>query len=180
VSWAIVIPGSGRMESDGSYRISPRAVACVRAGARLAERRPPRAVVFTGWSPVAGPTEAEQMRAAWDGPAGVELIVEPSATITAENMSRSLPHLLERDVREVTVVCGWLHLARVRYHFGGVYPRLGIRCTYALARQLPTPAGLAWEAGGFAVMRRQRRAALVEIEAALAAAADRRRGGRAA
>jgi len=164
-SWAIVIPGSGGVESDGEYRIGPRALACVRAAAELAERRKPRAVIFTGWSPLGGPTEAEQMRDAWDGRTDVDLVVEPTASITAENMSRSLPHLLDRGVQEVTVVCGRLHLLRVRYHFG-VYQRLGMRCSYAVAaRQLPTPSVLAWEATGFLVMRRQRRAALAEIRA---------------
>jgi hypothetical protein len=161
--WGIDVPGSGRLGADGSYRIGRRALACVRIAARLADARVPRVVVFTGWSPVSGPTEAEQMRAVWEGRDDVDLVVEPSATITAENMSRSLPHLLERGVREVTVVCGTLHLARVRYHFGGVYPRHGIRCTYARARQLPTPATLAWEAAAVLAMRRQRRAALAEI-----------------
>jgi hypothetical protein len=164
-AWGIVVPGSGRLEEDGSYRIGPRALACVRAAARLAEARTPRVVVFTGWSPVSGPTEAEQMLAAWDGRDDVDLVLEPSATITAENMSRSLPHLLERGVREVTVVCGVVHLARVRYHFGGVYPRHGIRCSYVRTRQLPTPATLAWEAAAVLAMRRQRRAALAEIAA---------------
>jgi DUF218 domain len=162
-AWGIVVPGSGRLAADGSYRIGERALACVRAAARLAEGRAPRVVVFTGWSPVGGPTEAEQMRAAWDGRDDVDLVAEPSAAITAENMSRSLPHLLERGVREVTVVCGTVHLARVRYHFGGVYPRHGIRCTYVRTRQLPTPATLAWEAAAVLAMRRQRRAALAEI-----------------
>ena len=129
-AWGIVVPGSGGLNADGRYRIGARALAGVRAAARLAEARTPRVVVFTGWSPVGGPSEAEQMLAAWDGPGDVDLVVETSATITAENMSRSLPHVLERGVREVTVVCGTLHLARVRYHFGGVYPRHGIRCTY--------------------------------------------------
>ena len=106
------------------------------------------------------------MHAVWDGPDDVELVVEPSATITAQNMSRSLPHVLDRGVREVTIVCGALHLPRVRYHFGGVYPRHGIRCSYTLTRQLPTPGTLAWEAAAFALMRRQRRDALAEIAAA--------------
>jgi hypothetical protein len=123
-------------------------------------------VIFSGWSPLGGPTEAEQMREAWSGRTDVDLVVEPTATITAENMSRSLPHLLERGVQEVTIVCGRLHLLRVRYHFG-VYPRLGMRCSYAVAaRQLPTPSVLAWEATALLVMRRQRRAALAEIRAA--------------
>jgi hypothetical protein len=168
-AWGIIIPGCGRVEPDGTYRIGARALDCVRTAARLAERRRPRAVVFTGWSPVGGPSEAEQMREAWDGPEDIDLVVEPSATITAENMSRSLPHLLERDVGEVTVVCGMLHLLRVRYHFGGVYPGYGIRCSYALARQAPTPAVLAWEAAALVVMRQQRRAARAEIAAALPA-----------
>src|SRR6185312_14841719 len=90
----------------------------------------------------------------------VEVVLEPSATITAENMSRSLPHLLARNVRETTIVCCVLHLPRVRYHFGGVYPRHGIRCSYALTAQLPTPPALAWEAAAVLVMRRQRQAAL--------------------
>ncbi|MGN6378903.1 MAG: YdcF family protein, partial [Gaiellales bacterium] len=165
-SWAIVVPGSGGVEQDGSYRIGLRAVRCLRTATRLAEQRRPRAVVFSGWSPLGGPTEAEQMRAAWEGPEDIDLVVEPSATITAENMSRSLPLLRERGVREVTIVCGWLHLPRVRYHFGGVYPRHGIACSYALARQPPTPADLAWEATALLLMRRQRRAAAAEIRAA--------------
>ena len=163
--WGIVVPGSGRLERDGSYRIGARALECVRTAARLAERRTPRVVVFTGWSPVSGPSEAEQMRAAWDGP-DVDLVVEASATITAENMSRSLPHILERGVREVTVVCGMLHLPRVRYYFGGVYPRHGIRCSYVRTRQPPTPAALTREAAALVLMRRQRRAAIVEIASA--------------
>ncbi len=165
-AWGIVIPGSGRVEADGSYRIGARARDCVRTAARLAERRRPLLVVFSGWSPVSGPTEAEQMLETWDGPDDVDLVLERSATITAENMSRSLPHILDRGVREVTIVCGALHLPRVRYHFGGVYPRHGIRCSYTLTRQTPTPATLAWEAAAFMLMRSQRRAALAEIESA--------------
>jgi DUF218 domain len=167
--WGIVIPGSGRLGADGGYRIGARAHACVRTGARLAELRRPRVVVLSGWSPVGGRSEAEQMLDVWDGPDGVELVVEPTASITAENMCRSLPHLLSRGVDEVTVVCGTMHLPRVRYHFGGVYPRHGIRCSYAVARQAPTPAALMWEAAALLVMRRQRRAAQAEIAAASAA-----------
>jgi hypothetical protein len=172
--WAIVVPGSGRLDADGCYRIGPRARACVRAAGQLARRRRPRIVVLSGWSPVGGVTEAQQMLEAWDGPDDVEVVIEPSATITAENMSRSLPHLLVRQVREATIVCGALHLPRVRYHFGGVYPRHGIRCSYALTAQAPTPHTLAWEAAAFLVMRRQRRAALAELSALVTPQAARR------
>ena len=165
MSWAIVVPGSGRTDRDGAYRIGPRALACVRTAARLAEARTPRAVVFTGWSPLSGgPSEADQMRAAWDGPEDVELLVEPSATITAENMSRTLPLLVERGVREVTVVCGSLHLARVRFYFGGVYTRHGIHCSYVRTRQAPTPPALGRELVAVALMRRQRRRVIAELD----------------
>jgi uncharacterized SAM-binding protein YcdF (DUF218 family) len=164
VSWAIVVPGSGRTDRDGTYRIGPRALECVRAAARLAEVRTPRVVIFTGWSPVAGgPSEADQMRAAWDGRDDVELLTETSATITAENMSRALPLLVERGVEEVTIVCGALHLPRVRFYFGGVYPRHGIRCTYLRTRQPATPPALAHELVAVALMRRQRRRAMAEL-----------------
>jgi DUF218 domain len=164
VSWAIVVPGSGRTDRGGTYRIGPRALECVRAAARLAEARTPRAVVFTGWSPVrGGPSEANQMRAAWDGPDDVELLVETTARITAENMSRTLPLLMERGVREVTVVCGALHLPRIRFYFGGVYPRHGIRCAYVRTRQAPTPPALARELVAVSLMRSQRRRALAEL-----------------
>lgn len=183
--WAIVVPGSGRVDDDGSYRIGPRARAGVRTAAELARRQRPRVVVLTGWSPVGGATEAHQMLDAWDGPDDVEVVLEPSASITAENMCRSLPHLLTRDVREATIVCSILHLPRVRYHFGGVYPRHGIRCSYALTSQAPTPRALAWEAAAVLVMRRQRRAALAELATLLtptrtrpqAAAGDSSDGG---
>jgi hypothetical protein len=163
--WAIVIPGSGSHGREG-YLIGPRAHACMREAARLAERRHPRVVVFSGWSPAGGPSEAQQMLEAWPGRRDVELVAEGTARITAENMSRSLPLLLARGVREVTVVCGALHQVRVRYFFGGVYPRYGIRCRYRVTRQLPTPRAIAWELGAIPLARRQRRAACEELSRA--------------
>ena len=162
MSWAIVVPGNGRVER-GSYLLSDRCRRCLDVAAELAERRSPRAVVFTGWSPRGGLSEAEQMLDRWPGRRDVELVVEPSATITAENMARTLPLLVERGVDHVTLVCGALHLPRVRYFFGTVYPRYGIRCSYRPVRDLPTPRALAWEAAAFPLMRRQRRAALAEL-----------------
>jgi uncharacterized SAM-binding protein YcdF (DUF218 family) len=164
-SWAIIIPGSGGHLPDGGYRIGARARDCLRVAARLAELRHPRLVVFSGWSPVGGPSEAEQMLEAWPGGGEVELVAEPTARITAENMSRSLPLLLDRGISEATLVCGAMHLPRVRYFFGSVYPRHGIRCRYAVTRQLPTPRTLAWEAAAIPLARRQRRAALLELAA---------------
>jgi hypothetical protein len=163
MSWAIVVPGNGRVEAGGSYRLTERCHRCLEAAAALAERRAPRVVVFTGWSPQGGPTEAEQMLDRWPGRRDIELVVESSATITAENMARTLPLLIEREIDEATLVCGALHLPRVRFFFGSVYPRYGIRCRYRPVRDLPTPRALAWEAAAFPLMRRQRRAALDEL-----------------
>jgi uncharacterized SAM-binding protein YcdF (DUF218 family) len=129
------------------------------AAALAAERRP-GVVLFTGGRG----GEAEQMRAAWPGRTDVELVVEPTAAITAQNASRSLPLLLARDVTEVTVVCAPLHLPRVRYLFGGVYGRAGIRTSFRAARAVPTPSALAWELGAALVARRQRRAAQAELD----------------
>jgi hypothetical protein len=161
-SWAIVVPG----HSVGG-RMSARCRRLLALAARLADRGAPRVVVFTGGSAGGGPTEAEQMLEAWPGRGDVELLIEPTATITAENASRSLPLLLERDVRRATVVCAPVHLARVRYLFRAVYGRFGIRCDIRVAWAAPTPSALAWELGALAVLRRQRRTALAELHAVL-------------
>ena len=156
----LVVPGHSR-----NGRLSPRCSRLLDLAAELAERRGPRVVVFTGCSQDGGPSEAEQMLEAWPGRRDVELAVEPTARITAENASRSLPLLLHRGVREATVVCAPLHVARVRYFFGGLYPRFGVRYEVRPAWCLPTPAALVWELGALLVMRRQLRAALAELEA---------------
>jgi hypothetical protein len=161
-SWAIVVPGH-----SVSGRLSARCGRLLSAAAGLAERRTPRVVLFTGWSPAGGPSEAEQMLDAWPGRRDVELLAEPTAAITAENASRSLPLLLERSVEQATVVCTPLHAPRVGYLFGGLYGRFGVRCDVRVAWTAPTPAALAWEVGALAVLRRQRRAALAELRAAL-------------
>lgn len=158
--WGLVVPGHSR-----NGRLSARCLRLLDLAAELAERQEARVVVFSGWSPGCGPSEAEQMLEAWPGRRDVELAVEPTARMTAENASRSLPLLLRRGVREATVVCAPLHLARVRYFFGGVYPRFGVRCEVRPAWSLPAPSALAWELAALPVMRRQLRAALAELEA---------------
>lgn len=123
-------------------------------------------MVFSGWGYGDAPSEAEQMLEAWPGRRDVELLVEPTARITAQNASRSLPLLLERGVREATVVCSTVHAPRVRYLFRELYRRFGIECQVQPVWTPPTPPALAWEIGALAVLRRQRRAAAAELEAA--------------
>ena len=152
---AIVVPGHSRRG-----RVSRRCRRLVDSAAALADLTAPAVVVFTG----AG--EAEAMRAAWRGRADVELLVEPTAATTTQNASRTLPLLRERGVTEATIVCAPLHLPRVRYLFGGVYRRAGIRCRVVAARALPTPTALAWELAAALVARRQRNGAIAETDAA--------------
>jgi DUF218 domain len=160
--WAIVVPGHSR-----SGRLTAQCRNLLAHAAALAHRRVPRVVVFSGWAPFGGPSEAEQMLAAWPGRTDIELVAEPTARITAENASRTLPLLVDRGVREATVVCAPLHVARVHFLFPALYARFGVRCDVRVAWTTPTPGALAWEVGALAVLRRQRRAALAELEAAL-------------
>jgi len=157
---AIVIPGHSHHGV-----LSGRCLRVLAQAAALAEAEKPAVVVFSGWSPIGGTSEAEQMLEAWPGRRDVELVVEPSARRTSENAARTLPLLRARGIDEAIVVCAPVHAARVRYFFGGLYPRFGITCTVRAAACAPTPAAVAWELAALGVMRRQRRAALAELDA---------------
>ena len=101
---------------------------------------------------------------AWPGRSDVELVAEDTARTTAENMTRTLALLRPRDVAEATIVCARTHLPRVRYLFGGVYPRAGIACDFRSPRSsLPSARAVLWETAALAVMPFQRRAALAEL-----------------
>ena len=95
VRTAIVVLGNGGRRR-GSPSITRACLELVREAERLAASQAVDVVVLTGGSR-GGPSEAEQMRAAWQRPA-VELVVEPTASITAENAARTLPLLLERGI----------------------------------------------------------------------------------
>ena len=141
---AIVVPGHGWLYLDGVHRISPRCLRLVREAERLARSTGAEVVVFTGWSPTGGLSEAEQMRDAWNGPA-VELVVEPTARSTAENAARTLPLLLERGVGRVLVVCAPPHIFRTRLLWGNLYRGSGVGVAFRVARQVPTLRSIAWE-----------------------------------
>ena len=160
-SWAIVVPGH-----SVAGRMTARCRGVLARAAQLAEVRAPEVVVFSGRGYGGAPSEAEQMLEAWPGRRDVQLLVEPTARITAQNASRTLPLLLERGVAEATVVCSTLHAPRVRYFFRELYRRFGIECDVQAAWTPPTPQAIAWELGALTVLRRQRRAAVAELEAA--------------
>jgi uncharacterized SAM-binding protein YcdF (DUF218 family) len=154
---ALVVPGHSRRG-----RISGTCRHLVREAERVAAEVEPDLVVFSGWSPVGGASEAEQMRALWRGP-DAELLVEPTAATTAQNASRTLPLLLERGVESVVVVCAPLHRRRVRWFFRRLYEAHGIATSFRTPRIPPTPFALVWEVGALSVRSRQLRAAQAEL-----------------
>jgi uncharacterized SAM-binding protein YcdF (DUF218 family) len=158
---AIVVPGHAALRRDGSYRISGRCRQLVAGAERLAELVPADVVVFSGWSPVGGPTEAEQMRDIWQGP-DIELVLEPTARTTAENAVRTLPLLVERGIERAVVVCAPLHLVRARYFFRRLYEEAGIVTELSVVRVVPSPSALVWELAAMPVRRRQLRAVRAE------------------
>jgi uncharacterized SAM-binding protein YcdF (DUF218 family) len=162
---AIVIPGHGAVGPDGVYRISPRCLRLVRRAERAAWLELPDAVVFSGWSPTGGPSEAAQMREAWRGPE-VELVEEPTARFTAENAVRTLQLVVERGIDRAIVVCTPMHLARARLFFGRIYGARGVRTRFVVPPILPTPGAIAWELAALPACRRQLRTARAELERA--------------
>lgn len=139
---AIVVPGSSLS------RIRER---LVREAERVAHAVGAQVVVFSGAD------EAGPMRDVWQGP-DVELLVEESATTTAENAAHTLPLLLERDIREAIVVCAPAHYVRARWIFRRIYGAHGIAVGLRLARIVPTPGAIVWELAASTVARRQVRA----------------------
>ena len=145
------------------YSISHACRRVVIHAARLAEARAPQAVVFSGWAPDGGTPEAEQMQALWRGPE-IEVVLEPTASTTAENAARTLPLVLERGIEQVVVVCQPLHLYRARWFFRRLYTTHGIRTSFEAPRVVPTPSAVIWELGALTVRTRQLRAAEQELE----------------
>jgi uncharacterized SAM-binding protein YcdF (DUF218 family) len=154
---ALVVPGQSRRD-----HISASCRRLVAEAEVLAARLRPATVVFSGWSPRGGVSEAEQMRELWGGPE-VELVVEPTAATTAQNAARTLPLLLERSITSAVVVCTPLHRYRVRWFFRRLYEAHGIETSFHAARIPPTPLALAWELGALTVRSRQLRAAKSEL-----------------
>ena len=141
---AIVVPGHGWLDLAGMHRISDRCLQLVGEAEQLVIRADADLVVFSGWSPTGGPSEAEQMRDAWHG-AAVELVVEPTATSTAENAARTLPLLLERGVVHAVVVCAPPHLLRTQLLFRRLYRGSGVEVGFRVARLVPTVRAVVWE-----------------------------------
>jgi len=112
-------------------------------------------VILTGWSPNGGPSEAQQMRDVWRDSSDVEIVLEETASTTAENAARTLPLLLERGIDQAVVICTPLHALRAGWIFRRIYGERRIAVRFRLARELPTPGAVLWELAAFTVSRRQ-------------------------
>ena len=144
MSLAIVVPGS---------TVAAVRERLVRRAEVVADETAAGLVVFSG----AG--EAAEMRDLWIGP-DMELVVEETATSTAENAACTLPLLLERGVRDAIVVCAPAHLLRARWIFRRIYGAHAIAVRFRTARIAPTPGAIVWELAASAVARRQVRSHL--------------------
>ncbi len=155
---AIVVPGHAH-----GGRISSLCLELVREAERIADATHVDAVVFSGWAPRGGESEAEQMRDAWRGP-DVELVLERTARVTAENAARTLPLLVARGIDHAVVVCAPLHLYRARFFFSRVYESHGIAAEFRAVTAGRTLRAFLWELGAAPAIRRQLRAARTEVE----------------
>ena len=71
-------------------------------------------VVLSGWARNPGRTpEAELMRAAWRG-AAHEVVVDPDASTTVENLANAVNDILRVGAREVVIVTSSWHAARAK------------------------------------------------------------------
>lgn len=160
---AIVVPGHGWLDLGGVHRISRRCLRLVREAEQLVSSVEADVVVFSGWSPTSGLSEAEQMRNAWRGPT-VELVIEPTAATTAENAARTLPLLVDRGVGRAVVVCAPPHLLRTRLFFGRLYGGSGVEVDFRVARLAPTIRSVAWELLALPFLPLQLHTARVELD----------------
>jgi glucosamine-6-phosphate deaminase len=111
------------------HRISRESLGRVQRAEWVAQRRPTRAVLLTGYTSTGGLSEAEQMRAAWHLP-GVPALLEVAGRNTAGNAACSLPIVLALGgVEEVTVVTSAWHI-RAPYMFAP-WRRHGLRVRFA-------------------------------------------------
>jgi uncharacterized SAM-binding protein YcdF (DUF218 family) len=93
-------------------------------------------VVLSGWARVRGThAEAELMRAAWRG-AAREVVVDPDARTTVENMANALNDVLRVGAREVVVVTSSWHAPRAKAALRWLLRHTGIR-----VRSVSPPGG---------------------------------------
>jgi uncharacterized SAM-binding protein YcdF (DUF218 family) len=84
-------------------------------------------VVLSGWARVPDThTEAELMRAAWRG-AAREVVVDPDAQTTVDNMANAMNDVLRVGAREVLIVTSSWHAPRAKAALRWLLRSTGIR-----------------------------------------------------
>lgn len=84
-------------------------------------------VVLSGWARAArGRSEAELMHAAWRG-AAREVVVDPDARTTVENLANALNDVLRVGAREVVVVTSSWHAPRAKAALRWLLRHTGIK-----------------------------------------------------
>jgi len=142
------------------HRISRESLGRVQRAEWVAQRRPTRAAVLTGYTSTGGLSEAEQMRAAWRLP-GIPPLLEVAGRNTAGNAACSLPIVLALGgVREVTVVTSAWHV-RAPYMFAP-WRDQGLRVRFAVDWRGDWPRMLARELREARAAARERRVAFAE------------------
>ena len=156
----VVVLGHREPGRSAEHRISGESRTRMQRAVQLCRRRPPRAVIFTGYSRTGGLSEAEQMEEGWM--LEVPPLLEDAGRDTAENATRSLPLIRAiGGIRHVHVVTSAWHL-RARYFFA-FYRTLGLRLSFSPARGAGWPRMLRTELMGVRSMRRRRREAIAEM-----------------
>ena len=98
-------------------------------------------VVLSGWARVPHTySEAELMRAAWRG-AAREVVVDPDARTTVENMANALNDVLRVGAREVVVVTSSWHAPRAKAGLRWLLRHTGVK-----VRSAAPPAARSWRA----------------------------------
>lgn len=124
----IVVPGTAR-DLNGRHTLTAETFGRLRRAERLAERRPPRAVILSGWNGFDGhsSSEAAQMLEAWRG-REVPVILDEAARTTAENAvwAASLTTAMG-DVATVRVVAAWVSAVRLGLATWSAFRRTSVR-----------------------------------------------------
>jgi uncharacterized SAM-binding protein YcdF (DUF218 family) len=99
-------------------------------------------VVLSGWSRGhETPSEAELMAAAWTGQAA-ELVVDPDARTTVENMANALNDVLRVGAKEVVVVTSSWHAPRAKAALRWLLRHTGVKVSSASPPDRSMPASL--------------------------------------
>jgi uncharacterized SAM-binding protein YcdF (DUF218 family) len=104
-------------------------VCAARLDSAAAISGPTDVVVLSGWARQGGGrSEAELMRDAWSGSAA-EVVVDPDARTTVENLANALNDILRVGAREVVIVTSSWHAPRAKAAMRWLLVHTGIKVT---------------------------------------------------